>query len=123
MTFWEMSAQEGTLIGFIPDETLLKGLTGCGSDLGAIRNVFDQAKASPVDMQLAKPSAATVEKEKQEIPDHVIWSWIPIFSDRAASTAIELGCGTDEFWPCRFQTNPEEKFFFIYPQEASISST
>lgn len=115
MTFWEMSAQEGTLFGHMPDETLLKRLTGSGRDFGAIRNVFDRAKANPVDMQLAKPSAATVEKEKQEIPDLVIWSWIPIFSDRAVSTAIELGCGTDEFWPCRFQTNPEENFFFHLP--------
>lgn len=114
MIFWEMSGEEGALAGFLPDETLSKGLTGCGLDPGAVRNVFDGAKANPVDMQIGKPSAATVEKERQEIPDLVIWSW-PIFSHRAASTAIELGCGPGEFWPCRFQTNPEEKFFFHLP--------
>lgn len=115
MIFWEMSKQEGTLVGFIPDETLLRGLTGCGRNPGAVRDALDRARANPVDMQIGKPSAVTVEKERQEIPDLVFWSWIPIFSDRAASAMIELGCETDEFWPCRFQSNPGEKYFFHLP--------
>ncbi len=114
MIFWEMSGQEGELFGFMPDETLSRGVGDCGLDPGAVRNTFDRAQANPVDMQLVRGSASTTEKERQEIPDLVIWSF-PIFSDRAASTAIELGCGVDEFWPCRFQTNPEEKFFFHLP--------
>lgn len=115
MIFWAISGEEGALVGFLPDPTLLRAITLCGLNPGAVRDALDRARANPVDMQIGKPSAATVEKERQEIPDLVIWSWIAIFSDRAASTAIELGCGADEFWPCRFQTNPGEKFFFHLP--------
>ena len=80
-----------------------------------MRNAFSLANAKPVDMQVARPSAATVEREHQEIPDLVIWSWITIFSNRAASTAIELGCEAEEFWPCQFRSNPDERFFFHLP--------
>jgi len=68
-------------------------------------------------MQLAKPLGDSVESSKQDIPDFVIWSWLAAFSVRAVSMAIEMGCGTSEFWPCRFLSNPNEKFFFHLPEK------
>jgi hypothetical protein len=115
MKFWEMSGQEGALVGFVPDEKLSMAMTHCGINPVAVRNALHLAKADPVDMQLGEHSAATVRKEKQVIPDLVFWSWIAIFSDRATTTAIEFDCEPDEFWPCRFQSNPGEQFFFHLP--------
>ena len=116
MTFWEMSGDEGALVGYMPDEKLSMAVTRCGINPLAVRNVLQVANVNEVDMQLGKPSAAAVEKERQFISDIVFWSWITIFSDRAVSTATELGCAPDEFWPCRFQSNPGEKFFFHLPE-------
>jgi hypothetical protein len=117
MTLWEMSAEEESLVGYVPDEKLSMAMTLCGISPGAVRSALDAANVDAVDMQLGKPSAATVEKDRQIVSDIMFWSWIAIFSDRAASTAIKFGCGPGEFWPCRFQSNPGEKFFFHLPVE------
>jgi hypothetical protein len=118
MKLWEMRREEGALIGYVPDEKLSVAITRCGIEPAAVRNALSVANANTVDMQLAKPSAATVQTERQVIPDVVFWSWIAIFSDRAVSTALEFGCEPDEFWPCRFQSNPEQKFFFHLPMKS-----
>jgi len=110
---WEMNPEEGSLVGTMPDE-LLKTLVRCGSPAEE-RKALHAAGASVVHMQLAKPSAATVENTRQSLPDLVIWSSIRIFSRRAVSAAIEYGCESEEFWPCRFQSNPEEEFFLHLP--------
>jgi len=93
-------------------------MTLCGINPGAVRGALGVANVNTVDMQLGKPSAATVEKERQIVPDIVFWSWIAIFSDRAASAAIKFGCEPDEFWQCHFQSNPGEKFFFHLPTKS-----
>ncbi len=115
MTIWAMRGQEGSLVGFVPDERLAKAITTCGMNPIAVREVLRAAGMEIFDMQIAEPSATRVEMNRQSIPDLVIWSWIAIFSQRAASTAVELGCEAGEFWPCRFQSNPEEEFFFHLP--------
>jgi len=115
MKLWEINAQEGALIGYVPDKNLSMAITLCGINPGSVRDVLRLAKTNVIDMQLGKPSAAIVEKDRQSIPDIVFWSWIAIFSERAVSTAIELGCERGEFWPCGFQTNPEDRFFFHLP--------
>lgn len=116
MTLWEANKKDGTLVGYVPDAILSKKLVACGTPLAA-RRAFEQAKSNPVDMQLAKPIDNIVEKSKQDVPDFVIWSWMAIFSDRVVSMAIEMGCLRSEFWPCRFQTNPGENFFFHLPEK------
>ena len=116
MTLWEMSKEDGTLVGYVPDTNLSMELVGCGNPM-AVRRTFEQARANPVDMQLGKPLGDTVERSKQDIPDFVIWSWMAIFSGRVVSMAIEMGCVATEFWSCRFQTNPDEKFFFHLPEK------
>jgi hypothetical protein len=115
MKLWQMSGQEGALVGYIPDGELSVALTRCGMNPVAARNELDLAGASPVDMQLGRPLAAAVEKKPQAIPDIMFWSWIAILSERAVAAASELGCGPDEFWPCRFQSNPNDAFFFHLP--------
>ena len=108
-----MNAQEGSLGGYMPGE-LSKKLVLCGNSAAA-RKALHAAGARVVQLQIAKPTADTVEKKRQSIPDLVIWAWIPIFSRRAASAAIECGCEPEDFWPCRFQTNPDEEFFLHLP--------
>ena len=117
MTLWDMSSEEGALVGYVPDEKLSMAMSLCGISPDAVRSALSVANVDIVDMQLAKPLAATVEKERQIVPDIVFWSWIAIFSDRAASDAIKIGCELDEFWPCRFQSNPGEKFYFHLPKK------
>src|SRR5215471_12123118 len=116
---WAMDGQsDGALGGYVPDEHLSTAMALCGANLVAVRKVLHSARANPVEMQLAKPGADTAERSRQSIPDFLIWSWIAIFSSRAASTAIECGNEPEEFWPCRFQSNPEEKFFLHLPVKA-----
>jgi hypothetical protein len=83
-----------------------------------MRKVLHSAGANIIDMQLAKTGADTVETSRQSIPDFLTWSWIAIFSSRAASIAIECGNEPEEFWPCRFQTNPDEASFLHLPMKA-----
>jgi hypothetical protein len=116
MKILEISKEEGTLIGYVPNAKLSMTLSHCGINPAAIRNALSVANVDKIDMQLGKPSAATVETEWQVIPDLMFWSWITIFSGKAVSMATELGCDPDEFWPCQFQSNPEEKFFFHLPK-------
>jgi len=115
MILWEMSSDEGMLVGYVPDKSLSKALTLCGINPVAVRKALVAAHARPANMQVVKPSADKVEREPQNIPNIVFWAWIPIFSDTAASAAIELGCESDEFWPCRFQSNPKEKYHIHLP--------
>lgn len=117
MSVWAMNGQ-GALVGCVPDEQLLEAMVRCGADLVAMRKVLHSAGANVVDMQLAKPGADTVEASRQSIPDFLIWSWIAIFSKRAVSTAIECGSNREEFWPCRFESNPGEEFFLHLPMKA-----
>ena len=115
MKIWEITAQEGSLIGYLPDKLLSKALILCGSP-AAERKALHTAGASVVQMQVAKPTAATVEKNRQSIPDFLIsWAGMATFSQRAASAAIRYGCESEEFWPCRFQSNPDEEFFLHLP--------
>lgn len=115
MTIWAMDAREEALVGFVPDEQLAKAITAGGMHPVAVRKVLLAAGVSVIDMQIAKPLGTKVETGRQSIPDLVMWSWIAIFSRRAASAAMELGCEKEEFWPCRFQSNPDEEFFFHLP--------
>ncbi|HKD20540.1 MAG TPA: hypothetical protein VKB71_00945 [Rhizomicrobium sp.] len=117
MKIWEITAQEGSLIGYLPDKLLSKALILCGSP-AAERKALHTARASVVQMQLAKPTADTVEKNRQSIPDFLIGWMFAIFSERAASAAIRYGCESEEFWPCRFQSNPDEEFFLHLPVKA-----
>jgi hypothetical protein len=116
MTLWELQLKvEGTYGAFMPDGDLMKKASLCGISPVDVREVFRAAGADPVELQLVKSSGTEVETERQIISDYLVWSWAPIFSERAASLAIELGCEPDEFWACRFQTNPGEAFFFHLP--------
>jgi hypothetical protein len=119
MKFWLMSLAEGPLsspLGSVmPDTEFSKAASLCGSTPAAVRKVFRAANANTVEMQLSKAGSPTVEREHQVIPDLLFWVSTPIFSERAASLAIEFGCDSEEFWPCRFDTNQEEKFFFHLP--------
>jgi len=115
MTIWAMEGQEGAPVGYVPDEKLSKAMTICGMQPISVREALQTAVMGVLDMQIGTPSAAKVEKKRQSIPDVVFWSWIAIFSRRATLTAIALGCEQEEFWPCRFQSNPKEEFFFHLP--------
>lgn len=119
MKIWALEpSRKGAFCGYIPDKELSMALVVHGGlDPAAVRDVLRSAKADIVDMQLARPTAAKVVTSRQSIPDLVIWSWIAVFSKRAVATAIECGCGEDEFWPCRFQSNPDEEFFLHLPMK------
>jgi len=118
MKIWEMKHREGSLVGYVPNEKLLRAITLCASNPSSVRCILDVAELNPVSMQLLKPLEAAVEQGRQQIPDVVFWSWMAIFSDRAAAAAIELGSRPNDFWPCQFQNNPEEKFFFCLPTKS-----
>lgn len=115
MKFWEISCNEDAMVGFVPDKSLSQNMVRANINPVAVRNVFDYAKQRPVDMQISRPLSDKRETNRQEIQDLLNWGWIKIFSKRATETAIELGCMDHDFWPCRFQTNPEEEFFFHLP--------
>jgi hypothetical protein len=110
-----MHTEEGTLCGYVPDEELSMAMVRGGINPVAVRDVLGSRENS-VDMQLANRTAVIPENERQQVPDLVVWGWIPILSDRARSMAIRLGSEADEFWPCRFRTNPDERFFFHLPK-------
>jgi hypothetical protein len=118
MTIWAMEGQEGALVAYVPDRKLSKAMAFCGVQPIAVREVFKTARVGIFDLQLGMPSALKVESKSQSIPDIVFWSWIAIFSRRATLIAITLGCEQEEFWPCRFQSNPKEEFFFHLPIKA-----
>jgi hypothetical protein len=115
MEFWQMSQEAGELGSVTADGELLKAASLCSNTPSALRKVFHSTNAQMVDMQVAKGGATTVEQGSQSIPDFLVLVSTPIFSDRAASLAIDLGCTPEEFLPCRFLTNPDERHFFHLP--------
>ena len=68
-------------------------------------------------MQSGKPNAKNVESGRQILPDMLVWSWLLIFSTRAIRALTAAGCAGGEFWPCRFDTNPDDEFFFFLPEK------
>ena len=119
MTLWELQLNvEGNYGAFMPDGDLAKKAGACGISPIDVREAFRAVGADRVELQLVKSSGTEVETDRQTISDYLVWSWVPIFSDRARLLAIEFGCEADEFWPCSFQTNPGEQAFFHLPVRA-----
>jgi hypothetical protein len=117
MKLWQMNQEKGDLGAVMPKE-LQRAASLCGISPIGVREVFHSANVDAISMQIAKGGSPTVETSRQVIPDFLIWVSMPIFSKRAASLAMELGCSSEEFWPCRFQTNPDESYFFHLPTKS-----
>jgi hypothetical protein len=113
-----MAEAEGELGSVIADGPFVEAVSLSAGSPIALREAFCAANLETVDMKLAKAGAAVAEVGCQDIPDFLTWVSTPIFSDRAASLAVELGCDQEEFWPCKFQTNPDQKYFFHLPMKS-----
>jgi hypothetical protein len=119
VTLWEMRPQEGTFGAYLPDDDMLDATHAGGINPTVARDAFKAAKLKEVCFQLVDPtSGEAVEAERQIISDFVLWSWVPIFSDRAKSLACKMGCQKGDFWSCSFQSNPGELFFLHLPEQS-----
>lgn len=115
MKLWQLAQADGGLVAYIPNAEFLHAFGGHGTDVIAIRRALESFTGEIIDLQVAKPSASAVESVRQTLPDMLVWSWIPIFSERVVNAMTDAGCLQDEFWRCRFDTNPDAKYFFHLP--------
>lgn len=115
MSYWALEIGEGVLTVFLQNEELLATSHQQGVVPAAVRNAFENALAQHVFFKLATTDGLTVLTEHQELSDLLVWSWVPIFSERGRGLAAELGCTTQEFVPCQFETNPGEMHYMHLP--------
>jgi hypothetical protein len=118
MRLWLMIEMELDFGSVMCDRKLVSAGSLCGSSTVALRNVLFAQNVGMIEMGLARPGETTTLSARQLIPDFLRWVSTPIFSDRAAGLAIEHGCAREEFWPCRFESNPDERYFFHLPTGA-----
>ena len=69
----------------------------------------------PVELQLMKEMKHAVETRRQAISDTLTYGITQIVSPRGKALAKRLGSVDDDFWPCRFDVNPDETFFLVLP--------
>jgi hypothetical protein len=119
MTIWEIQGQDGTFGVYLADDAVSDAAHAGGLNPTVARDAFKAGNLNVVRFFLVEPdSGKEIEAERQIISDFLIWSWVPIFSDRAKTLACELGCQIDEFWACSFQSNPGERFFLHLPKQS-----
>jgi hypothetical protein len=116
MNFWLIKPAESGLVAFIPDSAFAKQF-GQAPNMIAKRQIISSSAYGSIELQVGRPNASAVETDFQKLPDMLVWGWLPIFSERAVTAMTAYGCSIDEFWPCRFETNPGEKYFFHLPEK------
>jgi hypothetical protein len=99
------------------DRALSDSLHHDGVNPVAVRGVLSAENVHEVSLQLVADDGTSAATERQQTSDLMFWSWVPIFSDRARSLLIRLGCVSDEFWPCRLESNAREFYFLHLPTE------
>jgi hypothetical protein len=115
---WEIRGQEGTFEVYLPDNELSRATHAGGINPTVMRRAFKAAGAEEITFQLVTSAGDAIKSERQAVSDLLIWSWVPILSERAMRLATSLGCEAIEFWRCRFQSNPGETFFLHLPTTA-----
>lgn len=118
MKYWAIQSQEAAPEVFLPNEELLRSSHRDGINPVTVRRTFAEAVESSRIMQIIAKDGLGVVTERQPLPDLLFWSWVPIFSDRARKLAVKLGCEEEEFWPCRFESNPGDIFFMHLPERS-----
>lgn len=117
MTLWDMQSDESTLAGVLFDEPLETVLVVAGSNPVKTRRALRAAGANPMRFQLVKGNRNRPETRRQAITDILLAYNMPVLSARGAALARRLGSVDDDFWPCRFDTNPDEAFFLVLPDQ------
>jgi len=116
MNLWKMTTDDATNIGpVLLDEELSRAVRRCGWKPNLVRETLRGSCVASIEMGIAKLRSSHLELAAIKLPDFLIWIWIPIVSLEGARVMIGLGCDSKEFWPCRFQTNPDEQYFFHLP--------
>ena len=118
MILWDMNSGKRTLTAVLSDEQndqLGLAMAHAGTDPVKVRKAFHAAGASPLKLQLMEEHKRTVETRRQVISDILLYYTMQIFSPRGKALAMRLGSVEEDFWPCRFDTNPDETFFLILP--------
>ena len=77
--------------------------------------MFRDAGADPLKLQLMRGRKRTVETRRQVISDVLVYYTMQVPSSRGRDLAKALGSMDGDFWPCRFDTNPDEAFFLVLP--------
>jgi hypothetical protein len=116
MKFWLIKPTEPGLVAFLPDSAFAKKF-GQAPNMIAKRRVISSFGCGTIELQVGRPNASVVETDFQKLPDMLVWGWVPVFSERVVAAMTALGCSIDEFWPCGFDTNPGEKYFFHLPEK------
>ena len=118
MILWDMNSGKRVLTAVMGDKNtdqLRMALVDAGTDPVKVRKVFRAAGADPLELQLMKERKRTVETQRQVISDILLYGITQILSSRGRTLAKQLGSMDDDFWPCRFDTNPNETFFLVLP--------
>ena len=118
MILWDMNSGQRTLTAVLSDERndqMGLAMARAGTSPVKARMVLRAAGADPLELQLMKEHKRTVETRRQMITDILLYGIAQILSARGKVLAMRLGSMEDDFWPCRFDTNPDEAFFLVLP--------
>jgi hypothetical protein len=118
MTYWAMQTAEGTLGVFLPDRAVSNATHRDGINPDTVRKVLIDAGASEAKFQLVAKYGEILVRYQEDVRDLLFWSWIPIFSGKGRDLAISHGGDAEDFWPCRFESNPKDLFHLHLPKRA-----
>ena len=118
MILWDMNSDHRTLTG-VPSgdrgDQLEGALVHAGANPVKARAALRAAGADPLELRLVKGGKRAPETGRQMISDILLHGITEILSARGKALAMRLGGAEDDFWPCRFDTNPDEAFFLVLP--------
>jgi hypothetical protein len=119
MTWLLLERDKHTRDVLLPDEIVVRQTQKQGLSCCRTRDVFDEnyGKLGP-NFRLISLDGRSLVDTPEDIPDLLIWSWLPIFSSRAVD-ALSSILEDDDFIPCKIEGAKQKNCFIHLPRESA----
>jgi hypothetical protein len=115
MIYWDIQVSENGFLLDFPDETVLRASVCDGLYAPTVRQAFINALIDVPVFRVITANGESFLSEDQKLGDIMMWGWVRVFSERAKTLAISLGCMDCDFLRCTLTINQDQSFFMFLP--------
>lgn len=116
MTYWAIESENNDIGIFLEKDYLLAELIRDGLNPETVRSVLRSDADGGLYFKVLIDDQEMNSETLHDLPDFMIWAWVPVMSQRVMELALEGGGEINDFLPCQLSGFDSKKFYLHLPK-------